>query len=511
MHRSGSALSLFSDFVASPKNESGSDALSTMPVLNFYTWRDWMQRNLPRLFDVFPSFLRAKFLSIAPPPSIIFEHATPSPSSSSLPGFKMHTKHASIVSLTAILPESKGTRDSHTSIGSSFDRLRRVSESNVTGDDTLTALAMSESKTTSTQPDPSYSSLILDTTLLWLLYHCLPEYSLPWRPQSSLSSENKSNDSTYSMLVPWELLYSTMRDGYSMTQFRHCCFDYPGSTLLLIQGECRTGPESSQSVVLGAVVSTPWKMSGTSWGNDECVIVLLYPVLEVLQVKHRAEAIRERRQTTLPSNLASLHGPYTNSLSKATPLNQTYGRGYSNSMSPSFYMPPGKTATTATKQLNASPIVHPVYCHVDNGIGFGGSFTAIGSGMAMKPDAQSFRLYIDAYFNTCTLSLHGQDDTYCASYLPLSTTTMAATRMEKDESAHKASPIILPEPVKLDIAHLEVFGLAGPDALAKWSQSKAFDKRLTEQRQSINVKLKRRELESEKMLLNLAGIVNEFS
>jgi len=261
--------------------------------------------------------------------------------------------------------------------------------------------------------------------------------------------------------------------------------------------------------VLGAVVSTPWKMSGTSWGNDECVIVLLYPVLEVLQGKHRADVIRERRQTILPSNIASPHGPYYNSLSKATPMNQTPGRGYSSSMSPSFYMPPGKAATAAMKQSNSSPIVHPVYCHVDNGIGFGGVFTTLGSGLAMKPDAQAFRLYIDAYSNTCTLSLHGQDDTYSASYLPLS--TAATTTMRMESNGHKSSPIILPEPVKLDIAHLEVFGLAGPDALAKWSQSKAFDKRLTEQRQSINVKLKRRELESEKMLLNLVGIVSEFS
>ena len=106
---------------------------------------------------------------------------------------------------------------------------------------------------------------------------------------------------TLSLLMPppsWRLLYRSSVHGFSMSQFRHCVFGYPNSTLMVLDGnlvlpppsqDAPTEEESAKAKVsergLAVIhVTGPWNISSTQqpfWGTDQCMILRCLPIFEL--------------------------------------------------------------------------------------------------------------------------------------------------------------------------------------------------------------------------------------
>ncbi|KAF7722439.1 Restriction of telomere capping protein 5 [Apophysomyces ossiformis] len=114
---------------------------------------------------------------------------------------------------------------------------------------------------------------ILDRTYCLLLSWCLPENCL----------QSKE----------WHRLYSSSKDGFSMNRFESHVFKYPGPTLLLIHADITNADvaidsyDVSTTVVIGALVSQPWKTSKQYWGDEACFLFELSPTFEVFRPTKR--------------------------------------------------------------------------------------------------------------------------------------------------------------------------------------------------------------------------------
>lgn len=396
------------------------------PVLSFHTWRDWIMRNCQKLFDPLYIFLRKTFLEPSLPNIVISESTgyTPSPKVWKDISTTPKNQDSNMLSLVSDDPTL-------TNPAERIERIRTSSESNSTSIQRATyypvPLPTIAATLTPTEDAPQYKiipqSLVLDTALLWLLHHALP-----------LHCTSKQT----SLLVPWELLFSTNRDGFSMTQLKHRCLDYPGATLLLFQGEfsadireIKSNVAHQYTVIAGICIGSPWKSSNHYWGwNHPCMLYILYPVLEIFPLKTSGSI----RRGFSPKNVA--------------------------------------------------------FFNTEKGIGFGGSLQ------------EQFRLFIDEYMEYCIFNIHGEDETFAPSYLPL------LHNMREIKEKDKLKTIILPDPLKLSITSLEIYGLGGKDASEKWIQSKMFEKQFAEQRESVNVHVKMHDIDTERMLLSLMDIAS---
>jgi len=104
---------------------------------------------------------------------------------------------------------------------------------------------------------PQPDGLNMDVSLLW-------NSSLIWTMHQCFELKN---------IGSFKLLYSSATHGRSLNRFVHHVIGYKSETVFLIY--------TTKGEIFGAFVATPWEMGSTYWGNSNCFLFGISPVLSV--------------------------------------------------------------------------------------------------------------------------------------------------------------------------------------------------------------------------------------
>ncbi|KAI8812628.1 TLD-domain-containing protein [Cladochytrium replicatum] len=116
------------------------------------------------------------------------------------------------------------------------------------------------------------------TTLLnderrWLLALYLERAMSMEKKEREAKAARSSDGAEEQLEVSWDLLYRGSEHGFSFNRFEYHCGNYSGPTVVLL--ECRQrDKDSSEPLILGAFVKTPWKKSKSFWGEGGALFEL---------------------------------------------------------------------------------------------------------------------------------------------------------------------------------------------------------------------------------------------
>lgn len=112
----------------------------------------------------------------------------------------------------------------------------------------------------------------------------IPMFKLPQLSEESSLLSNKSAEmfglavANQSLQGPWDLLFTTDRDGMSFNRLCHSLLGYGGPTLMLVR-------DMNMNATFGGFADTPWKESNDFYGGAGCFLLQLEPEFQILQSK----------------------------------------------------------------------------------------------------------------------------------------------------------------------------------------------------------------------------------
>ncbi|XP_078690872.1 uncharacterized protein LOC144921587 isoform X1 [Branchiostoma floridae x Branchiostoma belcheri] len=129
-----------------------------------------------------------------------------------------------------------------------------------------------------------FADSMIDLPMAWVLSCILPiRYT---KNRAELAEQSK-----LPKWLQWSQLYSSQKDGQSLTRFEHHVFSYKDPTILLIS--CTGG------FTFCIAVDTEWRESTAAWGGLDCLLLQLTPEVWVLEegegmmfVNHHARTVK---------------------------------------------------------------------------------------------------------------------------------------------------------------------------------------------------------------------------
>ncbi|GBP20822.1 hypothetical protein EVAR_14548_1 [Eumeta japonica] len=134
---------------------------------------------------------------------------------------------------------------------------------------------------------------LLPVSVAWLLAGALPPlYSRPHAPpappphdphRAMLASAAWVARLVCALPSHWVLLYTSREHGLGANRFLHHTLGYRGPTLILVQGGSKSEGAGAGGVTMAVASAQEWRESHQYWGNNECALLQVFPVLAMLE------------------------------------------------------------------------------------------------------------------------------------------------------------------------------------------------------------------------------------